>query len=376
MFRKLENVNKVDSLTSKRCRWRQKTVPRWETAVLGVLLSLGLAACTGPEPTNVLQGQTMGTYFRVVTRNAECTVTKSAVQLRLDDLNASLSTYQSDSELSLLNNHPAGIAIPVGADLAAVLRSADQVARQSGGAFDVTVGPLVNLWGFGPASVNSQTAPTPAAQAAAAARVGMHLIQFQTDQITKLSDDVYIDLSALAKGYAVDQIAQLLAANGCVNFMADIGGEIFVAGLNPQQQPWRLGIETPSPDQLGDIHTVVSLTDLAIATSGDYRNFRLVDGKRVDHMLDPRTGRPATNFVVSATVVHESAMLADAYATAFMVMGQSQAMALAQQLDLAVYLIMARAEQAGDDAAQRWQIRYNAAMRQYLPAQATLQESQ
>ena len=222
----------------------------------------------------------------------------------------------------------------------------------------MTVGPLVNLWGFGPDPDRSP--PSSAEQAIALAAVGMQHIARRGDQLAKTRSGVYVDLSALAKGYAVDRLADLYLARGCSDFMVDIGGEIRVSGNNPQGGPWRIGIEVPDPQAIGVSQAVLGVTDISIATSGDYRNFRMVDGVRIDHVIDPRSGRPADNRVVSATVLHPSAMWADAYATTLMVMGLEEGLAFAEQEGIAVYL-MARAD---DDV--RLESRYNAAMAKYL----------
>ena len=305
----------------------------------------------------------MGTYYQVVTRSDECQVQTNALEARLNELNQSLSTYLPDSELSQLNRAGAGQPIDLSRALDEVLQAAELVWHESGGAFDVTIGPLVNLWGFGPGKAADASAPSASFQAQARARVGMHLLSLADGKLVKQRPDTYIDLSALAKGYAVDDLAALLKDAGCRNFMVDIGGEIFAHGLNTQGKAWRLGIESPVAGQPGQIHAVVELSNLAIATSGDYRNFRMVDGEPVDHVLDPRTGQPAASPVVSATVLHSSAMWADAYATAFMVLGEEASMNLAEQLNLPVYLIMRVSEPKAPDP---WRIRYNGQMAEKL----------
>ena len=190
--------------------------------------------------------------------------------------------------------------------------------------------------------------------------------QLHDGQLAKLRPGVYIDLSALAKGYGVDRLAEVYLAAGCGDFMVDIGGEIRVSGLSPRGGPWRIGIEVPDPSAIGVSQTVLALSDISVATSGDYRNFRMVDGVRVDHVIDPRSGAPADNRVVSATVLHPSAMWADAYATALMVMELEEGMAFAEREGIAVYL-MSHAEDGvgavGQTNAQlRVESRYSARM--------------
>jgi thiamine biosynthesis lipoprotein len=227
----------------------------------------------------------------------------------------------------------------------------------------VTVGPLVNLWGFGPQE--GVIKPTFEQQRQVAAWVGMDNLLLHKREVRKSHREVYVDLSALAKGYAVDRIAEHLTQAGCINFMVDIGGEIRTAGLNRQSKPWQIGIEVPDPHKLGTLQAVVSLTDISIATSGDYRNFRLVDGVRIDHVIDPRSGEPANNLVVSATALHESAMWADAYATTLMVLGVEAGLAFADAQGFPAY-IMYRTSATDVAADLTFEARYNDRMAAFL----------
>jgi FAD:protein FMN transferase len=304
----------------------------------------------------------MGTYYGVqFAGDTGCDITQVDIDRRLEAINDVMSTYRPDSELSLINQSPADTEINISSELRYVLQAASELWRRSGGAFDVTVGPLVNLWGFGPEAQNQK--PTAEQQAAAATRVGMDKLDTIDNSLSKQVDGLYIDLSALAKGYAVDEIAVLLSARGCNDYMVDIGGEIRVAGVNARGKPWRVGIEVPDASQLGLLQTVVSISDISIATSGDYRNYRVVDGQRIDHVLDPRTGKPANNRVVSATVLHPSAMWADGYATALMVLGMEEGMRFAQEQEIAAYLMAKSDNSAAEEA---FESRYTAAMKSFL----------
>ena len=325
---------------------------------LCALLLLAVGGCGAP-PYVELQGQTMGTYFAIKANESTCVEPLegllSQTEARLAELNGVYSTYQADSELMQFNNSESTDWVAVSADLARVMRAARELGFQTNGAFDVTVGPLVELWGFGAQKAANGTAPAagkePAAEKAPAANkilelqayVGLKHISVRersgSTEIRKKDGRVRIDLSALAKGDAVDRLAEVLVSRGCADFLVDIGGEIRVSGKNPQAGLWRLGIEAPEIGSVGQSHAVVSLTNKSVATSGDYRNFRMVDGKRVDHLFDPRFAAPSTSNVVSATVLHESAMWADAYATAFMVLSVEESLALAEEKDLAVLLI-------------------------------------
>ncbi len=307
-----------------------------------------------------VRGETMGTYYAVQYAASQCTVAPAAIDALLATINAAMSTYQADSELSAFNASTLTSPQAASDELLTVLQAAHDVYDATGGALDVTVGPLVDLWGFGPALFTGP--PSDEAQAAVAQRVGMHLLELSPGTVRKQRPDISVDLSALAKGYAVDRVAALYGAAGCRDFMVDIGGEMRVAGRNPRGTPWQIGIEVPDPAQLGVLRTALTVTGVGIATSGDYRNFQVVDGRRVDHVIDPRRGEPADNAVVSVTVLAPTAMLADAYATALMVTDVDTGLAIADREGLAAY-VMYRDPQAPETIRAR----YNAAMRPYLP---------
>lgn len=334
---------------------------------IAVLIAVtGLAACT-PEPGyQSMQGTTMGTFYRLQYKSGgECFSTQTEVDALLSAFNQSLSTYIEDSEISIFNNGLGSEFSPVSGRFGSVLKAASTVWDQSGGAFDVTVGPLVNLWGFGPA--NADAFPSSAAQAQAFAAVGMQNLELQRTykgsieafSVRKNAPDLYLDFSALAKGLAVDEVAQALQGLGCTDFMVDIGGEVRTMGLSPKTRPWRIGIEAPDTTRRGIIQRVLQLTNQSVATSGDYRNFRVVEGVRVDHVIDPRSGKPADNAVVSVTVVHEQAMWADAYATTLMVLGADAGIQMAEKLGLSVLVIT----KTSDD---RFVERYTPGMTQFF----------
>jgi thiamine biosynthesis lipoprotein len=204
---------------------------------------------------------------------------------------------------------------------------------------------LVNIWGFGP-DQELPWPPSKAAQLDAAASVGMQHIELLSNrQLRKRLATTYIDLSAIAKGQAVDEIAETMSSMGCEHFLVDIGGEVRVKGLNSGGKLWRVGIEVPRSGQQGSVQRVLSVSGQSVATSGDYRNFRVIDGLRVDHVIDPRSGNPADNNVLSVTVVHPSAMWADAYATALMVLGLDAGLAYAESRGVAT-LILAKSADA------------------------------
>ena len=320
------------------------------------VIALGMLTACQPQFQSI-NGETMGTYYLVRYGSAACTLEQTDIEARLTALNQSMSTYIADSELMRINQGPAG-SYPLSNDLAHVISAAIDLHGQTGGTLDITIGPLVELWGFG-AKNTGGLVPSIEEQQRVAAQVGVQHLELSDAGLFKANDDTTMDLSALAKGYAVDVLAGLADSAGCQDYMVDIGGEIRVAGTNPKGTVWRVGIEVPEPDGLGGTQEVLLLTNAAVATSGDYRNFISVAGERIDHILDPRSGLPATSAVVSSTVVHSQAMFADALATAFMVHEAQEAVRIADALGVAVYLVTR-------DSGNHLQTVYNAAMKQYL----------
>ena len=325
--------------------------------ILLAMLFLG-TACQSPFELvfERMEGATMGTYYGLVYQG--CGVDQSEIEAKLKSLNDAFSTYDPNSEISVFNRGGANKPFNVSEYFAAPLEGAAEIWAQTDGALDPTVGPLVDLWGFGPAQGVED--PSETQQEEVASLVGWHRLRYQNRILTKDVTGLRLDLSAIAKGYAVDELAKMMSEAGCSNYMVDIGGEMAVAGKNADGGAWRLGIERPDPDSLGSIQLVLEVSDMSVATSGDYRNYRVVNGKRVDHVMDPRTSRPADNDVVSATVVHPEAMYADGYATAAMVLGVTAALALAEEQDFAL-LLMTRT--TDDDSTK---LHYNSRMESYM----------
>ena len=294
-------------------------------------------------------GRTMGTSWRVllpaaaVSDPAAFELLTAAIDSRLFRLDRELfSTYTADSALSRLNLQPGKEAFAATPELLSVMTEANRVHILSGGAFDITVKPLVDLWGFGPATPTFQV-PDAAAITAALANLGQDsiVIEDSAGTITKPAQ-VTIDLSAIAKGYAVDAVADLLELRGLSDYLVEIGGEVMVRGQRPDGQPWRVGIETPLAGTSTLFQALVTGSDrLAMATSGSYRNFFNEDGQRYAHVINPVTGRPVTHNLASVTVIATSAATADAWATALLVLGPEAGMDLANELQLAAHFIEA-----------------------------------
>jgi thiamine biosynthesis lipoprotein len=258
----------------------------------------------------------------------------------LQAVNASMSTYIEDSEISRLNRHTGDDALALSERFHTVLSEAQHIAQISDGAFDITVGPLVNLWGFGPPKKKDHV-PHNDEIAATLAHTGSDKILLDSEQHTVKKRDpaVYIDLSAIAKGYAVDRLADILDQYGIRNYMVDIGGELRLLGVNHRGLPWIIAVEKPDPATRSAL-ILIQPGQAAVATSGDYRNYFEENGVRYSHTIDPATGRPINHRLASVSVISEKCMTADALATALMVLGPEKGLHFAQEHRLAVLFIV------------------------------------
>lgn len=280
-------------------------------------------------------GQTMGTRYAVTIDSPRETDTEASViaeiEKRLAEINAQMSTWEETSEISRFNRSDSGNWFPVSAEFAVVVEEAVKIHEISQGAFDPTVSPLIELWGFGKG--RPDTVPDQEAIDAALQSVGMENIEVRPapPALRKAHPDVQLNLSAIAKGYAVDAIAELLLESGRRSFVVDIGGETRAGIAKASGDPWRIGVESPEADlRRGQPpERILSITEAAVATSGDYRNRYEVDGVTYSHTIDPATGHPVRNSPASVSVIHESCMTADALATALMVLGPDRGIELA-----------------------------------------------
>lgn len=325
--------------------------------VLALFIALWMRrgdVATDPWQT-ALSGPTMGTTWNVKVITAgkpdgpTVKAIKDAASQAVAAVNSSMSTYDPESELSKFNMSASTAPFGISPMLLEVLSEAQATGALTNGAFDVTIGPLVNAWGFGPDK--DKPAPTVAEIAALKNRLGIDKLSIDTaaKTVRKTQADVYVDLSAIAKGYGVDRVAAALDALGHTNYMVEVGGEIRAKGRNKAGNPWRVGVEVPVSGQQRRVQTVVALSDHAMATSGDYRNYIERDGKRLSHTIDPRTGHPVEHTAASVTVVSETCMTADALATALNVLGPKQGMALAEAKGWAVLMLI----REGDGFVQR-----------------------
>jgi len=308
------------------------------------LALLALAACDSSLPQLDLDGSALGTSF--VVSIVEPPVDLDAEQLRNDVLavlqtvDKLASTWRDDSELTVFNADQSIDWIPVSAEFCVLLERAQEVSRLTGGAFDLTIGPLVNLWGFGP---EGQIVTPPSADdiEAAQRRVGFDKLETDCDErlVRKDEPDLYVDLSGWAKGHAVDQLTEMLNQKGFENYLVEVGGELRVKGLNRESSKWAIGIEAPSTSERVP-HAVVNVTNTSVATSGDYRNYFEHQGQRFSHTIDARTGRPVRHNLAAVTVIDASAAYADAMATALLVLGPDAGPALAEKLHIAAYFLV------------------------------------
>ncbi len=305
---------------------------------------LGLLRPEQPVTELHMNGRTMGTTYSVKYRPAPDTPSLPELQREVDavlaEINHTMSTYDPESELSRFNRLRTTDWVSASASLRDVLKAAKEVGAQSEGAFDITVGPLVNLWGFGP-EVHPDRIPLETDIAAARTRSGLDKVSLSEIQqaIRKHLPDVFLDLSGIAKGYGVDRVAELMTAHGIGHYMVEIGGEIRVRGHKEHDTPWRIAIEKPLAGERS-VHMMLALSDIALATSGNYRNFFEIDGRRYSHTIDPTTGWPVDHHLVSTTVLAETSMRADAWATAFQVLGLERGMAIAERLHLPVLFVI------------------------------------
>ncbi|MFC3283906.1 FAD:protein FMN transferase [Litchfieldella rifensis] len=311
------------------------------------LLAL-LAGCSDSDPELDspvrMEGDIFGTFYQVtiaepLTRERASTLEAGFGQV-LEEVDASMSTYREDSELMAFNEAPIGEWQPLSGELIEVLAISQAVSRASGGAFDITVGGLVNLWSFGP-EARPREIPGAAELKARLAEVGHGKLELDVEKrrARRLSD-IFVDLSGVAKGYATDKVAAYLDAQGIEHYLINIGGELIVRGYRDgDESPWRIGVEVPDGRRRVAQH-ILPLHDISVATSGDYRNYFEEDGQRFSHTIDPRTGYPVRHSLASVTVVHESNAWADAWATALLVMGPEKAMALARERDLRILTLV------------------------------------
>ena len=303
----------------------------------GPLAVLPLGGCGDRDGATRLAGATMGTRWQVSLAATLSAVQEQAVARAAADalarVEARMSTWLAGSDLSRFNAAPRGRWMPVPGSLVEVVGEARRIAALSGGAFDPTVGPLVDLWGFGPSTAGG--VPRDEALADARARTGLAAVFVDRGRsaLRKEDDRIALDLCGIAKGYAVDRVAAALDAAGLEDYLVDVGGELRARGRAPHGGPWRVGVERPAAGGV-EIGCVLALDAGAVATSGDYRNFFEHAGRRYSHTIDPRTGVPVSHALAAVSVIAPTAMAADALSTALMVLGPQEGPDLAERLSV------------------------------------------
>lgn len=290
----------------------------WQLPVLAMLIVGTILIISGrtPKPYLKKSGTAFGTIYNITYQSDEDL--GLLIEKELAKVDSSLSIFNPSSTISKINQNE-----DVDADelFLHVFKLSQEVSKETGGAFDTTVAPLVNMWGFG---FKSGEQPSKESIDSLMQLVGYDKIRLEGKRIMKDDSRIMIDFSAIAKGYGSDRIANLLSSKGVENFMVEIGGEIVTVGVNPKKESWKIGVTKPTDDPLStnrELQTILNISDKAMATSGNYRNFYYKDGKKYAHTIDPKTGYPVQHNILSATVIADNCATADAYATAFMVLG-------------------------------------------------------
>tara|TARA_R110002012_G_scaffold69366_2_gene179467 strand:- start:10076 stop:11149 length:1074 start_codon:yes stop_codon:yes gene_type:complete len=318
------------------------------------VVTLGATGCSeNDRPLEApvhFDGNIFGTFYQVTVMDpltqGEAQALEEGFKAELESVDQAMSTYREDSELIAFNEAPLEQWQPLSNELIEVLAISQSVAEASQGAFDITVGDLVNLWSFGPGA-RPKEIPADDVLADRLAQVGFDAVEVDTQQMqARRNRDVFVDLSGVAKGHATDRVAAYLEQQGLQHYLVNIGGELMARGLRDEdaQTPWQIGIEVPEDGQQRAQH-IIPLVNMSVATSGDYRNYYEADGKRFSHTIDPRTGQPVTHQLASVSVLHPSNAWADAWATAMMVVGGQKALELATENNLKVLLLVRDGEQ-------------------------------
>ena len=349
-------------------------------STIGLASILSLSACQQKPDYSYLIGETMGTSYHItyqLPKDADEAAIKAAVDVRLQQINDSMSTYQADSTISKFNRLAKDTPIVIDADFSHVLEASRQVYTQSAGAFDPTVMPLIETWGFGSTMTveRLQSPPTAAEIAQAKALVDFESVVQKDQSIYKTKDGVALDFSAVAKGYGVDVIADVLKNDYQIrNYMVEIGGEVATSGVSAQQQGWQIAIDAPiEGSTVSERQTVAVIrqpvnntNSMFLATSGNYRNSVVFDGKHYSHTIDPTTGKPIVGGAPSVTVAAESVALADAWATALTAMPYQKALSIANEQNIAALFIVwadGVSIESAVDSIDDWQVVQTPAMK-------------
>lgn len=327
----------------------------WQLSFLVLLIVGTIVILQKQPPFQTDQGFVFGTVYKITYQSNENL--KGAIEAELKKVDHSLSPFNPQSIITRVNHNE---ATELDSFFVQVFQLAQRISNETQGAFDITVAPLVNAWGFG---FKQSTGVDSLVVDSLLQTIGYRKITLKNNQVVKQDPRTLLDCSAIAKGFGVDAVARLLERQGIQNFMVDIGGEVVVRGKNPHMDPWRIGINKPIDDSLSvnqELQTILSISNVGMATSGNYRNFYYKGGKKYAHTIDPRTGYPVQHSLLSATVLAQDCATADAYATAFMVMGWEAAQAFcAQHPELNAYFIC-------DGPGESYEVHYTEGMKRYI----------
>jgi thiamine biosynthesis lipoprotein len=327
----------------------------WQVPFLLLLIIGTVVILKKQPPFRTNEGMVFGTVYKITYQHADDL--QKDIKEALMEVDNSLSPYNPNSIISRINHNQDTL---LNEHFTHVFELAQQISAETKGAFDITVAPLVNAWGFGfKHSIDIE----PSVIDSLRQFVGYEKIRMENGKIVKADERIMLDCSAIAKGYGVDRVAHLLDKKGVEHYMVDIGGEVVVKGKNPRMKTWRIGINKPIEDSLSinqELQTILEVSNVGMATSGNYRKFYYKDGKRYAHTIDPRIGTPVQHSILSATVIAKDCTTADAYATAFMVMGREEAQAFCEaHPELNAYFIC-----DGKDGG--YEIYYTEGMRRFM----------
>ncbi|KZL05112.1 Thiamine biosynthesis lipoprotein ApbE precursor [Pseudovibrio axinellae] len=312
------------------------------------LVLIFVTACVPNDKSReeiVLHGKTMGTTYNIKAIKGSSSVTKQELQKQVDDallgVNKAMSNWDKNSEISRFNRSESTAWTPISRDFGIVMQEALRIHNLTGGYFDVTLAPIIELWGFG---TKQDTPPQPSQREIREAleSVGMStMIEFEIDPpaLRKVNTDTTVNLSAIAKGFGIDKVASVLEQDGINDYLVEIGGDLVTKGNNSKGEPWVVGIEKPDSSTRA-VQQVVRVSNKGLATSGDYRIYKEINGKRFSHIIDAATGRPVTHKLASVTVIADNATRADGLATALLAMGDKRGMALAEREGIAAFFIV------------------------------------
>jgi len=304
-----------------------------------VILTIGLFGCQGPSKYIYNKGFIYGTVYSIIYESPDGVDFQEEITEKFREFTMVFSTYEKESTISKINNNE---PVVMSKEFLTCYNKSMEVSKITNGAFDITAGPMVNAWGFGPEDKKKMTQEKVDSLIAI---TGYHKIKLENGEIIKDNPAMKLDMSAIAKGYTSDLIAAFLIKKGCKNYMVEIGGEVVAKGKNERKKTWTIGISKPDEDLIvsnSDLQAKIKLPDNALATSGNYRNFYEEDGKKYAHTINPKTGYPVQHSILSSTVLAKDCMTADAFATAFMVLGIESGIEIARSIpEIEVFFIYA-----------------------------------